>query len=289
MFSLDACSYELLVLQNLAYSNVQSGITDLPIDLSGVWVTILPVVMVVLINESPMSEFAVIIAAAGRSSRFGSPFEKKVFTSLAGKPLWLHSAELFAKRKDVGQIILVIAAEDRELFNEKFAGHAAMLGIQTVIGGAERADSVRNALGAIKAGLTWVAVHDAARPCLPVACIDAVFKATRQCGAAILAIPCQATVKRVDDKQQIVQTVPRDGLWLAQTPQCFERKLIEQCFGQHLNSSAFTDEASLVESCGKPVTVIEGSPLNIKVTTKNDLKFAELAIKALPQPKAFPF
>lgn len=236
-----------------------------------------------------MSDFAVVLAAAGQSSRFGDPFQKKVFTTLAGKPLWMHSAEVFSKRSDVGQIILVISADDRELFNEKFAGHAAMLGIQTVTGGATRADSVRNALQAVQPTIPFVAVHDAARPCLPSQDIETVFAATRKSKAAILALPCFATVKRVDSKNQIQETVPRDGLWLAQTPQCFDTKLLQQCFAKQIGASSVTDEASLVEKCGHSVLVIEGSPLNIKVTTKNDIKFAELALKALPQPKPFPF
>ncbi|MBX3423299.1 MAG: 2-C-methyl-D-erythritol 4-phosphate cytidylyltransferase [Pirellulaceae bacterium] len=236
-----------------------------------------------------MSKFAVILAAAGRSSRFGDPFQKKVFVTLAGKPLWMHSAELFAKHADVGQLVLVISGEDRELFNEKFAGHAAMLGIQTVVGGEQRADSVRQALAVINADCQWVAVHDAARPCLTKTLIDSVFQAAQRTGAAILATPCHSTLKRVTAQQTIQQTVPRDGLWLAQTPQCFKTKLLQQCYQQHPSPSQATDEASIVQECGHAVSVVEGSPLNIKVTTKGDLKFAEVALKALPQPTAFPF
>jgi 2-C-methyl-D-erythritol 4-phosphate cytidylyltransferase len=236
-----------------------------------------------------VSEFAVILAAAGQSSRYGDPFQKKVFAPLAGKPMWMYSAELFSNRPDVGQLILVIAAEDRELFNEKFAGHAAMLGIETVVGGQQRSDSVRNALAAVKTSCRWVAVHDAARPCVPSACVDSVFATARQTRAAILAIACHSTVKRVDADQQIQETVPRSGLWLAQTPQCFETELLRQCYNEHPNPSAATDESSLIEACGHPVSVVEGSPLNIKVTTKSDLKFAELALKSLPRNAAFPF
>jgi 2-C-methyl-D-erythritol 4-phosphate cytidylyltransferase len=236
-----------------------------------------------------VSEFSVVLAAAGRSSRFGDAFQKKVFASLAGKPLWMYSAEFFSKRSDVGQIILVIAEEDRELFKERFAGHAAMLGVQTVVGGTERADSVRNALEVVSSSARWVAVHDAARPCLPAANVDAVFEVARKTQAAILALPCHATVKRVDANQRIVETVPRDGLWLAQTPQCFDVQLLKQSYAKHPKPSAATDEASIVEYFGHSVTVVEGSQLNIKVTTKGDFKFAELALKALPQPRPFPF
>lgn len=236
-----------------------------------------------------MSKFAVILAAAGQSSRFADPFQKKVFSLLAGKPLWMYSAEAFSSRNDVGQLILVIAAEDRELFNEKFAGHAALLGIQTVMGGTTRAASVFNALQAVKEQCPWVAVHDAARPCVAGLPIDAVFAEARKSGAAILACPCHSTLKRVDSERRIVETVSRENLWLAQTPQCFDIQLLLRGYAQHPDADRATDEASLVEALGHPISVIEGSPLNIKVTTKADLKFAEMALKSPNQPKAFPF
>lgn len=236
-----------------------------------------------------MSKFAVILAAAGQSSRFGDLFQKKVFSLVGGKPLWMYSAEAFSDRSDVGQLILVIASEDRELFNEKFAGHAALLGIQTVIGGASRAESVYNGLKAVDPKFRWVAIHDAARPCITRTSIDAVFATTQETGAAILACPCQSTIKRVDVRHQIAETVPREGLWQAQTPQCFETQLLLKGYRDSPDFTKATDEASLVQSTGHPVKVVEGSPLNVKVTTKADLKLVELALKSLPQPKAFPF
>jgi 2-C-methyl-D-erythritol 4-phosphate cytidylyltransferase len=236
-----------------------------------------------------VSQFTVILAAAGKSSRFGDPLQKKVFSLLAGKPLWMYSAELFTGRSDVDEVILVIAPEDKDLFNEKFAGHAAMLGIRTVLGGAERAESVRNALETLGEDRPWVAIHDAARPCVSSHSVDAVFEAARQTGAAILAQACHSTVKRVDPSRIIIETVPRDQLWLAQTPQCFKTALLKQCYERHPQPQSVSDEAGLLEACGHPVTVVEGSPLNIKVTTKGDLRFAELALKALPQSKGFPF
>jgi len=236
-----------------------------------------------------VSKFAVILAAAGQSSRYGDPFQKKVFAQIAGKPLWMYAAEAFSGRSDVGQLILVIAAEDRELFNEKYSGHTALLGIQTVVGGAHRADSVLNGLKVVQPECRWVAVHDAARPCLPRTSVDAVFAAAKESGAAILACPCSSTIKRVDSQKQILETVPRTGLWLAQTPQCFETRLLLESYAKHTDPASATDEACLVEALGHPIRVVEGSLLNIKVTTKSDLKFAELALKSLPQARAFPF
>lgn len=230
-----------------------------------------------------------ILAAAGKSTRFADPHKNKVFATIAGKPLWMYAAEKFSERNDVGQILIVISPNDKEMFNEKFAGNAAMLGIQAVLGGEQRADSVRNALMEVRADLNFVAVHDAARPCISERWISEVFQKAEKTGAAILATPCSSTVKRVTGDNTISETVPRTGLWLAQTPQVFRTKLLKDAYQQHPNPSSATDEAALVESTGHPVSVVEGSPLNVKVTTKADLKFAELALKVLPKPNPFPF
>ncbi len=236
-----------------------------------------------------MSQFAVILAAAGSSSRFGDPFKKKVFATVGSKPMWMHAAELFSKRKDVGQLIMVIAAADREFFNEKFAGNAAILGIKVVLGGTQRADSVLNGLREVSDDMPYVAIHDAARPCIADIWIDEVFAAAKKTGAAILATPCSSTLKRADANLRIHETVSRHNLWLAQTPQVFKRSTLAEAYARHANPSTATDDASIVEEAGFPVQIVDGSPLNIKVTTKADLKFAELALKALPRPNPFPF
>ncbi len=236
-----------------------------------------------------MAKFAVILAAAGRSERFGNQFNKKVFTLLANRPLWMYAAEAFSKRDDVGQIILVIAPEDRELFADKFAPSAAMLGIQVVTGGAERADSVLNGLKAVRDDLPFVAIHDAARPCVATPWIDDVFRAAKETGAAILATQVHATVKRVNAQSMITETIPRSGLWLAQTPQVFRTELLREAYAKHPSPSQATDEASIVEHSGHNVKVVPCSWLNIKVTTKEDMKTAELALKALPKANPFPF
>jgi 2-C-methyl-D-erythritol 4-phosphate cytidylyltransferase len=245
-----------------------------------------------------VSKFAVILAAAGKSTRFGDPFSNKVFVNLNDKPLWMYAAEKFSARNDVEQILIAISPDDKEQFNEKFAGNAAMLGIQAVLGGAERADSVRNALREVRAEIPYVAIHDAARPCIAEQWIDKVFAAAQKSKAAILATPCSSTLKRVDKDSRISETIPRERVWLAQTPQVFQCDLLREAYAVHPDASSATDEASLIEALPGEVkekfgcvgvTVVEGSPLNIKVTTKSDLKFASLAVKALPRPNPFPF
>lgn len=235
-----------------------------------------------------MREFAVVLAAAGQSSRFGDPHIKKVFAQIDSKPLWMLAAEAFSQRSDVAQIVIVISPEDKELFNEKYAGNAAMMGVSAVLGGKTRAESVQNGLQAVRDDIPLVAIHDAARPCLADAWIDAVFSKARTTGAAILATPCASTLKRVRD-DQIVETVCREAMWLAQTPQVFRRDLLCSAYEQVQDCGAATDEASLVERIGHPVAIVPGSPLNIKVTTKQDLQFVKAALKVLPRPPAFPF
>ena len=123
------------------------------------------------------------------------------------------------------QVIVVIAEEDGEEFNRKFGANIAIMGIEVCKGGKERADSVEHALAKVKPDVDLVAIHDAARPCLADKWIDEVFAAADRDGAAILAVPEPATLKRVA-KGKIVETVSRDALWEAQTPQVFRRDLL---------------------------------------------------------------
>lgn len=224
-----------------------------------------------------MDKFSVILAAAGKSSRFADPNHKKPYVELHQKAVWLHSAERFLNRDDVRQVIIVIAEEDKELFLLRFGSEVTSRGIEVVLGGAERADSVQNALGQVDEECDFVAIHDAARPCINDDDIERVFAAARESGAAILATPVSSTVKKSIDGISVDSTVDRSELWLAQTPQCFSRTLIQNAYGERGELTP-TDEAQLVELRGEEVRIVEGSPLNIKLTTKTDLAFAEACI-----------
>jgi 2-C-methyl-D-erythritol 4-phosphate cytidylyltransferase len=228
--------------------------------------------------------FAVILAAAGKSSRFHDQNYRKPFAPLANRAVWLHSAERFINRDDVGQVILVISPDDREYFNFKFASNAAILGIQVVEGGASRCESVSHGLAKVKPECDFVCVHDAARPCLADEWIGAIFAAASKHDAAILAIPVAGTLKRVGKDQTIQETVSRESLWEAQTPQVFRRELLVEAHGRRGTFDA-TDDAQLVERLGKKVHIVQGSSVNIKITAREDLRLAEQALKALPKPK----
>lgn len=231
-----------------------------------------------------MAKFAVILPAAGRSSRFKDRSYKKVFAPLANKAVWLHSAERFLARNDVVQTILVISPEDRDEFAQKFSANIAILGIEVIDGGAARSDSVAAALARVKPAADYVCVHDAARPCIADVWIDEVFAAAEKSGAAILAVPVAGTLKRVGRDQVVEETVAREGLWEAQTPQVFRRDWLLAAYAQQGGASA-TDDAQLVERLGHKVSVVLGSPINMKITTKEDMRLAEHALKALPKPR----
>src|SRR5919201_559584 len=143
-----------------------------------------------------MARFAVILPAAGSSSRFKDK-EKKPFATLDGRAVWLRSAELFVTRDDVCQCLIVVAREDQEVFRRRYGANLAFMNVQIVEGGKERFESVANALAQVKAEADFVAVHDAVRPCLTNELADAVFAEAARKGAAILGVPVGDTLKRV--------------------------------------------------------------------------------------------
>lgn len=237
-----------------------------------------------------MPSVAVIVPAAGNSTRFGSG-EKKPFVSLDGRPVWQRTCELFWNRQDVTTVYLVVAPDDRDDFRERYGHVIAFANVKVIAGGAERFESVANALAAVPADADLVAVHDAVRPLTPPALLDAVFAAAAEHGAAMLAVPLDDTLKRVDPAtNRVTDTVPRSGLWRAQTPQVFRRDWLTEAYAKRASlTGPITDDAQLVEAAGHSVRIVPGSPVNFKITTKDDLDLAEAVLKAReakPAPKA---
>jgi|TARA_B110000438_G_scaffold248171_1_gene250762 2-C-methyl-D-erythritol 4-phosphate cytidylyltransferase len=227
---------------------------------------------------------AVIIVAAGKSSRFRDEHYKKPYAPLKNRAVWLHCVDRFINRSDVKQVILVIAEEDREDFSSRFGAETAILGVDVTIGGATRAMSVQKGLAKVQEGVELIAVHDAARPCISEIWIDELFIEAQRSGAAILATPIVSTVKRVVEGK-IQETVERAGLWEAQTPQVCQREILESAYTNVENYADATDEAQLLEWAGYDVQIVTGSPLNRKITTQSDLLFIEMAMRALPKPE----
>ena len=232
-----------------------------------------------------MSKFAVVLPAAGNSTRFESKNNrKKTFIELKGRPIWLRAAECFVNRNDVIQTIIVVSPNDIKWFKDKFRPNLAFMNIDIVEGGASRTESVQNGLSVVNTDADFIAVHDAARPLITNQWVDEVFKMAEKTDAAIPAIPIPGTIKRVNDQQFIEETVSRENLWQAQTPQVFARDLLLKAYSQRGEDIA-TDEAQLVERTGHAVSVVLGSPMNFKITTTDDFKMAEAVLEHLPKSK----
>jgi 2-C-methyl-D-erythritol 4-phosphate cytidylyltransferase len=231
-----------------------------------------------------MPQFAVILPAAGKSARFKDK-EKKPFTNLDGRAVWLRATEFFVTRSDVCQCIIIVSADDQDMFRRRYGANLAFMNVQIANGGAERFESVANALSLLKPEAELVAIHDAVRPCLTEALVNNVFNKAAETGAALLAVPVSDTLKQVSGTQ-VQATVSRQGLWLAQTPQVFRRDWLESAYANRGKlGKDITDDAQLVEAAGHKVHVVDGATTNIKITTRADLILAEAILKAMPKPK----
>ena len=233
-------------------------------------------------SKQENNTFALILAAAGKSTRFShrgkyDPTVKKTFAHLDGRPIWLRCVEKFISRSDVTQVIVVVAPEDIDWFRKYYLSEINRLLLLVVMGGESRFDSISNALVAVNAKVDYVAIHDAARPCVTEHEIAAVFSAATKHGAALLAAPVVGTIKKVVEGQ-IEATVSRENLWEAQTPQVFRRELILEAYRQHVRDVP-TDDAQLVEWLGKPVHIVPADRSNIKITTQGDLVLAKHLIE----------
>ena len=221
---------------------------------------------------------AAVIVGAGRGARFGAA--DKIIASLAGRPVLAYSLDAVQSAATIEAIVVVAGEHTQEIVVELTASGKWPKVVATVTGGDRRQDSVAAGLAAVPAGIDLVAVHDAARPLAPPALFDACLAAARHSGAAIAAIPVADTLKRVAGGR-IVATVSRESLWAAQTPQAFRLDLLRRAFTEaNERRLDVTDEASLLEALGIPVSVVPGSLANLKITRPEDLAFAEALVAA---------
>ncbi len=214
-------------------------------------------------------DVAVIIVAAGSGSRVGGT-ELKQFRWVAGKPMLLHSVQTFQKRSDVGVVIVVLP--------QRYAGDPPPWLFQCdterlliAHGGKERADSVWNGLGDVPDEATVVLVHDAARPLVTDAMVARVIEKARSGVAVIPALPVTDTLKRVDADGRVVETVSREMLYRAQTPQGFPKDMLMDAHRAAKREGIIaTDDAALCERLGLPVHIVRGSEKALKVTEESD-------------------
>ena len=216
-----------------------------------------------------------IIAAAGAGTRMASDRPKQ-FLLLAGTPVIIHTLKVFEQCESINEVIVVLPAAESAGFLSLAGKHGLRKVARVVPGGVTRADSVKRGLLSIRAATAEiVAVHDGVRPFVTTDEIEGVVAAARVDGAAILVAPVTDTIKRVRD-QRVVQTLDRGELRRALTPQCFRYELLRDAFvNADVNDPSVTDESVLLEKLGHPISVIEGSARNIKITTSADLAIAE--------------
>lgn len=219
-------------------------------------------------------DVGVIIVAAGSGSRTGSK-ELKQFRWVAGKPMLLHSIQTFQAVADVAMVVCVLP---REHVGDPppwiFQSDADRLLLS--VGGRHRGESVANGLEDLPNECEIVVIHDAARPLVSSETIGRVIDEARKGNGAVAAIPVADTLKRVDSNGKIIETVDRLGLWRAQTPQAFPRKVIERAHREACEADRVaTDDATLCEQIGLTVVVVRGSDRALKITEENDFALAE--------------
>lgn len=219
-------------------------------------------------------KISAIIPAAGQGVRMGGAVPKQ-FLELHGKPILHHTLHAFEKCGMVGSVILVAPGKDVEPARREWLGRSTIVK-QVVPGGEKRQDSVYEGFKALATDTEIVIVHDGVRPFINRRMIRESVEAAREHGAAITAIPVSDTIKRVDRAGFVEHTVDRAGLWRVQTPQVFRYDLLRQALEKAFADSYYgTDEGSLIEYIGKAVKIVNGSELNIKITTPEDLILAE--------------
>lgn len=220
-----------------------------------------------------------VIVGAGEGKRFG-PNGRKQFAKVNGKPLIAYTIEPFEKSDVVDDIVLVVPRESTEWVREEIVEPLGFKKVRSVVpGGDSRQQSVLNGLKALSSETERVIIHDAVRPLVAEPIIKRVLDASRKTGAAITAVPPKDTVKEVESGD-VIGTLDRRLIWLAQTPQCFGYDVIMEAHRQALSENfEATDDAALVEKYGSKVIVAVGSYANIKVTSPEDLPLLEYFLR----------
>ncbi|MBT2758974.1 2-C-methyl-D-erythritol 4-phosphate cytidylyltransferase [Mesobacillus foraminis] len=221
--------------------------------------------------------YQVVIPAAGQGKRMGAG-RNKLFLPLDGIPVLIHTLKVFEEDGECSGITLAIHPDDEQAFKQLLMEYGIQKVISFVYGGKERQDSVYSGVKALAAdGI--VLVHDGARPFIKQQTIHELVKAADKDGAAIAAVPVKDTIKKAEDLQ-VTETIERSSLWAVQTPQAFRISVLRKAHEEAAkNDFVGTDDASLVERLPHKVVIIEGDYDNIKLTTPEDVYFAEAILR----------
>ncbi|GFN23132.1 MAG: 2-C-methyl-D-erythritol 4-phosphate cytidylyltransferase [Thermoanaerobacteraceae bacterium] len=214
-----------------------------------------------------------LVAAAGQGRRMGAG-RNKVLLNLRGRPVLTYSLDVLESSPLVHAVIVITRREDMDQCREILGSRYSKV-VGLVEGGEERQDSVYRGLKALPEETELVAVHDAARPLMDEGLLARVVAAAREWGGAVAAVPVRDTIKRDDGQGLVGETLVRQNLWAAQTPQVFRRAWLEEAYRRgRAEGWRVTDDASLVEKCGYPVKLVKGDYRNLKITTPYDLLLA---------------
>ena len=217
-----------------------------------------------------------IIVGAGSSNRMHGI--DKIFSRIIDRPVLAYSMDIMAKYKKIDELVLVLSNENLEDGKRLLDSESTWPSNWKVMkGGLHRMDSVWIGIQAL-CNVDWVVIHDAARPCITMDLLKNVIKKAEDVGAAIPVGNTTDTVKRIDSKDEIVETLNRDSLVLAQTPQVFRMDLLKSAYGKFSHSGMFTDEATLLELSSNKVKILRNPDLNPKITYPEDLVIAESII-----------
>ncbi|WP_040203201.1 2-C-methyl-D-erythritol 4-phosphate cytidylyltransferase [Neobacillus jeddahensis] len=221
--------------------------------------------------------YQVILPAAGRGKRMRAG-KNKLLLELNGMPVLIHTLRVFEEDEACDGIILATHPQDDEEFKALLKKYRVTKVINLVPGGEERQHSIFNALKTVKTN-GIILVHDAARPFIRKGHIHRLTEKAEETGAAIIGVPAKDTMKKVQNGG-VVETVERSSLWAVQTPQAFRVSLLKEAYERAEREEFLgTDDASLVERLDHPIAVVEGDYDNIKLTTPEDLYFAEAIMK----------
>ncbi|MBU0547420.1 MAG: 2-C-methyl-D-erythritol 4-phosphate cytidylyltransferase [Candidatus Omnitrophica bacterium] len=218
-----------------------------------------------------------IILAAGEGKRLNTAVSKPL-VKIGSKPAIIYSLNSLNKHPDVDEIIVVLSLANQGKIIKVIEGHSFEKIKVFVLGGRRRQDSVYSGLKVVSKDSNWVLIHDSARPFIDGKSITKVIAAAKKSGAALLAVRPKATIKFSRQGNVVTETLNRNKLWEAQTPQVFKKNLLLEAYKKYSQDNV-TDDASLVEKLGKRVKVVEGDYGNIKITTSEDLLVAGLIIR----------
>ena len=222
------------------------------------------------------NQIAAILLAGGKGKRMKSAVPKQ-FLPLLGKPVFLRSLEVFTSMETIASIVVVLDESFRAEYESIISQDSRIVWADP---GAERQDSVFNALQRVPEHCNIVAVHDVARPLVTKTEVDNVIADCIQHGAAVLGVPMKATVKESEDGQFVLRTVPRSRLWEVHTPQVIRKDLLINGFEKVKREKLkITDDVSVIEALGLPVKLTLGEYTNIKLTTPEDLSVAEQILR----------